>query len=611
VAERRFVTLDGNEATANIAHLCNEVMAIYPITPSSNLGEMPDAWAAAGKKNIFGTIPHVVEMQSEAGAAGAVHGSLQAGALTCTFTASQGLLLMIPNMFKIAGELTSTVFHVTARTVATHALSIFGDHGDVMACRSTGWALLSSASVQETQDMALIAHAATLEARLPFLHFYDGFRISHEVNKIEQLTEDDVRAMIDMDLVAAHRARALNPEKPVLRGTAQNPDVFFQARETCNPYYAACPAIVQKWMDKFGKLVGRQYHLFDYVGAPDAEYVIIAIGSGCGIVEETVDKLTAEGKKVGLVIVRLYRPFDAKAFVGAVPKTAKKIAVLDRTKEPGAIGEPLYLDVVSALAECWTGAMPKVIGGRYGLSSKEFTPAMVNAIFAELGKPAPKNHFTIGINEDVTHSSLDYDESFSTETDDVTRAVFFGLGSDGTVSANRSSVKIIGEYTPWYSQGYFVYDSRKAGSVTTSHVRFSPRPIKGSYLVHRANFVACHQFHFLERIDMLSMAEPGATFLLNRRGLGSFADRSSAANHRQEAQVLCGRRFPRRPRGQHGRSHQHGDADLLLQACEGPSARRSDRPYQGVDQEDVRQEGRREGHRAEQRGRRRRAGFAP
>jgi pyruvate-ferredoxin/flavodoxin oxidoreductase len=521
VTERRFVTVDGNEATANIAHLCNEVMAIYPITPSSGLGELPDAWAAAGRKNIFGAVPDVVEMQSEAGAAGAVHGSLQAGALTTTFTASQGLLLMIPNMFKIAGELTPTVFHVTARTVATHALSIFGDHGDVMACRSCGWALLSSASVQESQDIALIAQSATLEARVPFLHFYDGFRISHEVNKIEQLAEDDVKAMIDMELVNAHRRRALSPERPKLRGTAQNPDVFFQAREACNPYYEKCAAIVQKHMDKFAKLVGRQYHLFDYHGAPDADRVIVVMGSGIGVVEEAVDKLVADGEKVGVLKVRLFRPWDPAAFVAALPKTVKKIAVLDRTKEPGGVGEPLYQDVITALAECWAnkqcgpGGFPHIIGGRYGLSSKEFTPAQAAGVFNELKKDKPKNHFTVGIVEDVTHTSLDYDPAFNTEGDDVTRAVFFGLGSDGTVSANRNSVKIIGENTPLHAQGYFVYDSRKAGSMTTSHVRFSPRPIKGSYLVHRANFVACHQFHFLERIDVLSMAEPGATFLLN------------------------------------------------------------------------------------------------
>ena len=512
---RRFVTIDGNEATANVAHMCNEVMAIYPITPSSGLGEMPDAWAAAGRKNIFGTVPHVVEMQSEAGAAGAVHGSLQAGALTTTFTASQGLLLMIPNMFKIAGELTPTVFHVTARTIATHALSIFGDHSDVMACRSTGWAMLASASVQESQDIALISQAATLEARVPFIHFYEGFRISHEVNKIEQLTEDDARAMIDMDLVAAHRERALSPERPKLRGTAQNPDTFFQAREACNKFFDVCPAIVQKQMDKFAKLTGRQYHLFDYIGASDADRVIVIIGAGGGVVEETIDHLMAQGEKVGVLKVRLFRPWDGRAFMAALPKSAKKIAVLDRTKEPGAAAEPLYQDVVTTLSELDEGEKrPHVIGGRYGLSSKEFTPAMVAGVYDELKKSQPKRRFTVGINDDVTKISVDYDHEFSTERDDVVRAVFFGLGSDGTVSANRNSVKIIGENTPLHAQGYFVYDSRKAGSVTTSHVRFSPRPIKGSYLVHKANFVACHQFHFLERIDVLSMAIPGATFLL-------------------------------------------------------------------------------------------------
>jgi len=515
VEQNRFVTLDGNEATANIAHLCCEVMAIYPITPSSGLGEMPDAWAAAGRKNIFGAVPNVTEMQSEAGAAGAVHGALQAGALTSTFTASQGLLLMIPNMFKIAGELTSTVFHVTARTVATHALSIFGDHSDVMACRSTGWAMLAAASVQEGQDMALIAHAATLEARVPFLHFFDGFRTSHEVNKIEQLSEEDVAKMIDPELVAQHRARALTPERPLLRGTAQNPDVFFQAREACNKFYDVTAAIVQKTMDKFAGLFGRSYHLFDYVGAPDADRVIVAMASGTGVVEETVQKLLADGEKVGLVKVRLYRPFDGQAFVAALPKSVRSIAVLDRTKEPGAVGEPLYQDVGSSLMEYGSSPLPRLVGGRYGLSSKEFTPAMVAAVYAELKKPQPRNHFTVGITDDVTNLSLDYDPNFSTEGDDVTRAVFYGLGSDGTVGACRNSVKIIGETTPFYSQGYFVYDSRKAGSVTTSHLRFSPRPIIGSYLVHKANFVACHQFHFLERIDVLSIAEPGATFLLN------------------------------------------------------------------------------------------------
>ncbi len=518
--KRRFVTVDGNEATARVAHLCNEVLAIYPITPSSTMGELPDVWAAAGRKNIFGTVPSITEMQSEAGAAGAVHGSLQGGALTSTFTASQGLLLMIPNMFKIAGELTPAVFHVSARTIATHGLSIFGDHSDVMACRTTGWAMLCSGSVQEAQDMAMIAQAATLKARLPFLHFFDGFRTSHEVNKIEQLTEDDVRAMIDMEAVRAHRERAMRPESPVLRGTAQNPDVFFQAREACNPYYQAAPGIVQQTMDQFAELVGRQYKLFDYVGAPDADRVIVLMGSGAGSAEEAVEKLTAAGEKVGLLKVRLFRPLDVRALVAALPKTTKAIAAMDRTKEPGSVGEPLYQDVVTALAADWSAgtgqaAIPRVIGGRFALASKEFTPAMVAAIFSELARPQPKQQFTIGIDDDVTHLNLDYDPTFSTEADDTTRAVFFGLGSDGTVGANKNSVKIVGENTPLYAQGYFVYDSRKAGSLTTSHLRFSPRPIKGSYLIDKANFVACHQSHFPERLDILSMAEPGATFLLN------------------------------------------------------------------------------------------------
>ncbi len=517
MAEKRFVTVDGNEATANIAHLCNEVMAIYPITPSSGLGEMPDAWAAAGRKNIFGVVPHVVEMQSEAGAAGSVHGALQGGAITSTFTASQGLLLMIPNMFKIAGELSPCVFHVTARSVATHALSIFGDHSDVMACRSTGFAMLASGSVQEAQDFALISQAATLEARIPFIHFYDGFRISHEVNRIEPLTEEDCLKMIDMDLVQAHRDRALSPENPKLRGTAQNPDVFFQGREACNPFYDRCAGVVRKYMDRFAELFGRRYDLFDYVGAEDADRAIVIMSSGCGVVEEAVDALRGQGEKVGVLKVRLYRPFDARALVSVLPKSVKAIAVLDRTKEPGAVGEPLYQDVITALTETEGvgGVMPAVIGGRYGLSSKEFTPSMAAAVFNELTKSLPKRHFTVGIEDDVTNLSIEYDETFSTERDDITRAVFFGLGSDGTVGANKNSVKIVGENTPLHAQGYFVYDSKKAGSMTVSHLRFSPRPIKGSYLVHRANFVACHQPQFIDRVDVLAMAEEGATFLLN------------------------------------------------------------------------------------------------
>ncbi len=511
---RKFKTMDGNEAVASVAYRVNEVIAIYPITPSSNMGEWADQWASEGLKNIWGSVPHVAEMQSEGGAAGAIHGALQTGALATTFTASQGLLLMIPNMNKIAGELTPTAFHVSARTIATHALSIFGDHSDVMFCRTTGYALLSSNSVQEAMDLACIAHAASLETRIPFLHFFDGFRTSHEVNKIELLDDDDLRAMINMDRVFEHRQRAMSPDHPVLRGTAQNPDVFFQMRETINPIYDAAPETIQAVMDKFSKLVGRSYHLFDYVGAPDAERVIVMMGSGAEAAHETVEALTARGEKIGLLKVRLYRPFSIKHFVEALPKTVKKIAVLDRCKEAGAAGEPLYLDVVNALHESNRSAV-EVIGGRYGLSSKEFTPAMVKAVYDNLAKPAPKAHFTVGINDDLGHTSLDYDASFSTEPDSVIRAQFYGLGADGTVGANKNSIKIIGENTPNYGQGYFVYDSKKSGAVTTSHLRFGPNPIRSTYLVSKANFVACHQWIFLERYDMLSALVDGGTFLLN------------------------------------------------------------------------------------------------
>jgi len=518
---RPFVTIDGNEAAGYVAHRTNEVIAIYPITPSSNMGEWADEYSAHGKTNIWGTVPLVVEMQSEGGAAGAVHGALQAGALTTTFTASQGLLLMIPNMYKIAGELTSTVFHVSARTLAAHALSIFGDHGDVMAVRQTGFGLWASNSVQEVMDQALIAQAATLMARVPFVHFFDGFRTSHEVAKVEQISLDDMRAMLDDELVAAHRARAMNPEHPVLRGTAQNPDVYFQGRETVNPYYQACPEIVQKAMDKFAKIVGRQYHLFDYVGAPDAERVIIMMGSGAETAQETAEYLNGHGEKVGVLKVRLYRPFSVAHFIQALPKTAKTLVTLDRTKEAGSAGEPLYQDVITALSEAATAgsspfaAAPRVIGGRYGLSSKEFTPAMAKAVFDEAAKGAPKNHFTVGINDDVSHTSLAWDPKFSTEDPKTVRAVFFGLGADGTVGANKNSIKIIGEDTDNYAQGYFVYDSKKSGAVTISHLRFGPKPIHSSYQISAASFVACHQFSFLERLDVLKEAAPGATFLLN------------------------------------------------------------------------------------------------
>ncbi len=521
--KRQKVTIDGNEATASVAYRTNEICAIYPITPSSNMGEFADEWSALKRKNIWGTTPLVVEMQSEGGASGAVHGALQTGSLTTTFTASQGLLLMIPNMFKIAGELTSTVFHVSARTVATHALSIFGDHSDVMAVRQCGWGMIPSGSVQEAHDMAVIAQAASLEARVPFVHFFDGFRTSHEVTKIEQLTDDDLRAMINDDLVHAHRARALSPDHPVLRGSAQNPDVFFQARETVNPFYMKAPDIVQKAMDKFAKLTGRTYHLFDYVGAPDAERVVIIMASGGETAEATVKYLVEHGEKVGVIRVRLFRPFSVEHFVAALPKTVKTIAVLDRTKEPGAAGEPLYLDVVTALAEAKKDRafkladVPTVIGGRYGLSSKEFTPAMVKAVLDELKKTEPKRHFAVGINDDVTHTSLEYDPTFSVEYPETVRCVFFGLGADGTVGANKNSIKIIGEETGDNAQGYFVYDSKKSGSMTISHLRFGPKPIHAPYLItpHTANFVACHQFTFLERFDILKYAQPGSVFLLN------------------------------------------------------------------------------------------------
>ncbi len=512
--------LDGNEAAASVAYRLSEVIAIYPITPSSQMGEWADQWSAEGHKNIFGTVPKVVEMQSEGGAAGALHGAVQAGALGTTFTASQGLLLMIPNMYKIAGELTACVIHVAARTVATHALSIFGDHSDVMATRATGFAFLSSDSVQEAQDFALIAHAASLESRIPFLHFFDGFRTSHELNKIHPLTDEDLAALINAKFVRQHRDRALSPDRPMLRGTAQNPDTFFQAREAINPFYRACPTIVQDVMDRFARQTARAYRLFDYVGDPRAERVIILMGSGAGAAEETLERLIAEGEKVGLLKVRLFRPFDTAAFTAALPKTTRAIAVLDRTKEPGGIGEPLYLDVVTAISEAWEaraidGKWPRIIGGRYGLSSKEFTPAMVKAVFDELRKETPKNHFTVGIHDDVTHTSLAFDPAFSTESPLTVRALFYGLGSDGTVGANKNSIAIIGENTPRHAQGYFVYDSKKSGSVTVSHLRFGPDPIRSTYLINKASFIGCYQFAFLERMDVLAAADHGATFLLN------------------------------------------------------------------------------------------------
>jgi len=518
---REFTTIDGNEAVARVAYQLNEVIAIYPITPSSPMGEWSDAWATTGRPNLWGTVPSVVEMQSEGGAAGAIHGALQAGALTTTFTASQGLLLMLPNYFKIAGELTPAVFHIAARSVAAQALSIFGDHSDVMAARGTGLGLLASASVQEAHDFALIAQAATLETRVPFLHFFDGFRTSHEINKIELIPQDVMRAMIDEQYIYQHRSRGMDPENPFIRGTAQNPDVFFQARETVNSYYTATPGIVQKYMDQFAALTGRQYHVYEYYGAPDAERVLVLMGSGCEAAHETVDALTAAGEKVGVLKMRLYRPFDNKGFAESLPATTRHIVVLDRTKEPGSSGEPLYLDVVNAMVEAQANgwgqmqAMPRITGGRYGLSSKEFTPAMIKGVFDQLQQDTPKNHFTIGINDDVTHTSLPYDADYSVEGDDVTRALFYGLGSDGTVGANKNSIKIIGENTDNYAQGYFVYDSKKSGAVTVSHLRFGPRPIRSTYNLTKANFVGCHQPLFLDKIDVLEKLETGGVFLLN------------------------------------------------------------------------------------------------
>jgi pyruvate-ferredoxin/flavodoxin oxidoreductase len=518
---RELATLDGNEAVARVAYRLNEVIAIYPITPSSLMGEWADQWASEGLPNIWGTVPSVVEMQSEGGAAGAVHGALQTGSLATTFTASQGLMLMLPNMYKIAGELTPAVFHVAARTLATQALSIFGDHSDVMAARTTGFGFLCSASVQEAQDFALIAQAASLKSRIPFIHFFDGFRTSHEVAKIELLTDDDLRSMINDEWVNAIRARALSPDHPVLRGTAQNPDTFFQSRETANPFYLTCPEVVQEQMDRFAELTGRQYKLYEYYGAPDARRVIVIMGSGAEAVHETVDYLNKQGERVGVLKARLFRPFDARLFVEALPPTVRSIAVLDRTKEPGSAGEPLYLETLGAIHEGMTSswgvirALPLIIGGRYGLSSKEFTPSMVKAVYDNLNLSQPKNHFTVGINDDVTGTSLDYDPDFVIEPDSVFRGLFYGLGSDGTVGANKNSIKIIGEETDNYAQGYFVYDSKKSGAMTVSHLRFGPEPIHSTYLIQRPDFVACHQPIFVDRYDMLKNIRPGGVFLLN------------------------------------------------------------------------------------------------
>ncbi len=515
----QVATLDGNEAVANIAYRVSEVCAIYPITPASPMAEFTDEWAASGKQNIWGNIPDIIEMQSEGGAAGVVHGSLQAGALTTTFTASQGLMLMLPNMYKIAGELTATVFHVAARSLAAQALSIFGDHSDVMAARTTGFAMLASASVQEAHDLALISHAATLKARIPFIHFFDGFRTSHEINKIELLSTNQVKEMIDDRMIQAHRERALNPEHPFIRGTAQNPDIYFQGRETVNPYYHATPGIVQETMDHFFTLTGRRYHLFDYQGDPKAEHIIVIMASGGEAVRATVDMLNGLGEKVGVILVRLFRPFSLNHLLEVLPSTVTKIAVLDRTKEPGATGEPLYQDVVTSIFNAFNNGqisrLPGITGGRYGLSSKEFTPAMVKGIFEELKKPNPKNGFTIGILDDLSHTSLPYDQSLLPEPPEQVSALFYGLGADGTVGANKNSIKIIGEETPLFAQGYFVYDSRKSGAQTVSHLRFGKAPIHAPWLIQQADFIACHKFNFIRKIDMLQFAKPGSVFLLN------------------------------------------------------------------------------------------------
>lgn len=512
-------TLDGNEAAASVAYRLTETMAIYPITPSSTMAEFADEWSSRDQQNIWGTVPRLVEMQSEAGVAGAIHGMLQTGTLSTTFTASQGLLLMIPNMYKIAGELTPFCLHVTARTLATHALSIFGDHSDVMACRQVGFSMLCSGSVQEAHDFAAVSHATTLKSRVPFLHFFDGFRTSHEVAKMQMLSDQDLASLMDDKTIQAFRELALTPDHPRIRGTAQNPDVFFQAREACNPYYTRVPFLLEETFQQFARLTGREYKLFDYAGHPEAERIIILMGSGAETTHETVHKLLSEGEKIGVLKVRLFRPFSTQHLLAVLPKSVQKISVLDRTKEPGALGEPLYQDIVTALSESLSEGliekMPKVYGGRYGLSSKEFTPAMVKAVFDDLKKDHPKNHFTIGINDDVTHTSLTYDRDYDIEPKEVTRCVFFGLGADGTVGANKNSIKIIGEETDNYAQGYFVYDSKKSGAITISHLRFGPHPIQSSYLVTSANFVACHQWDFLDKVDVLGVAAPGAVLLLN------------------------------------------------------------------------------------------------
>ena len=603
--QRPMITLDGNEAAASVAHRINEVIAIYPITPSSNMGEWSDEWSSQGKTNIWGTVPLVAEMQSEGGAAGAVHGSLQAGALTTTFTASQGLLLMIPNMGKIAGELTAFTMHVSARAIGHNGISIFGDHSDVMSCRQTGFAMLASGLGPGSPRLRPGGPGRSLRSRVPFLHFFDGFRTSHEVAKIERLGDDDLRAMISDDLVAAHRARALRPEAPVVRGTTQNPDAYFQTREAISPFFAACPGIVQEEMDKFAKLTGRAYKLFDYVGAPDAERVVVLMGSGTETVHEYVEWAVARGEKIGAIKVRLFRPFSARHLAAALPKPPPRPCVSwTAPRSPAASADPLCLDVVMALQECFSEgviqAMPRIVPGRYGLASKEFTPAHVKAVFDELAKAKPKTHFTVGIEDDVMHSSLAADPDFDIEAADVKRAMFYGLGSDGTVGANKNSIKIIAEETDNYGQGYFVYDSKKAGAVTISHLRFGPRPIRSAYLIRKANFVACHNTSFLEKYDMLESAGEGATFLLNtpfdKDQVWESLPKEVQQDHPgKKAEVLRDRRLRGGPQDRHGRAHQHHHADLLLRHLRGAAPGGGHRADQEVHQEDLRQEGRRRG----------------
>jgi len=572
MADQQITTIDGNEAAVHVAYRVNEVCAIYPITPSSTMAELADQWSSEGRENIWGNVPEVVEMQSEAGAAGTVHGALQAGALTTTFTASQGLMLMIPNMYKIAGELTCAVFHVAARSLATQALSIFGDQADVMAVRPTGFAQLASSSPQEAHDMALIAQAATLEARIPFIHFFDGFRTSHEINKVTVLPDDVLRAMIDDDLLLAHRRRALNPDNPFVRGTAQNPDVYFQAREASTPFFQLTPAVVEKAMERFGALTGRRYRLFDYFGAPDAERVLVLMGSGAETARETAEYLTERGEKIGVIQVHLYRPFSVEHFLAALPSSARAVAALDRTKEPGSTGEPLYQDIIVALSEASAEGrlqmVPRVIGGRYGLSSKEFTPAMVKGILDELEMDRPKNHFTVGITDDVSHTSLDYDPSFSTEPENVFRAMFFGLGADGTVGANKNTIKIIGEDPTFHAQGYFVYDSKKSGSRTVSHLRFGPRPIRSAYLIGEADFIGCHQFNFINTTDVLANASEGATMLLNSPyGPEEVWNHLPRQRSRRESSKRTSSSTSSTATGSHGRRAWGGRTNTIMQTC--------------------------------------------